>query len=790
MSTLLRLEVFHQGELLKEIPWDGQTLWVGRGEDCGIRLDDRAISRKHAVIRHTENGIEFEKKSKFGGAKVDGKDVEQVTLHGGECLAFGEYEIHVKKSVEPGKTVPIPAQTIESLEYGTEKMEPVIPDSFSDHALSLSQEAPGVGLESTKQEGTAALDLNGMSEGAPDFMSGVEGAAEASNELQSESGPVDPFQDPSQGAGQESGTSASTNQFNFSSQDMDGSTRVSKRDAGNTKPILEFGEPGEGGRVYDMVDSEIAIGRAPNCHVILEDKKSSRKHVVILKQDKQWLLKDLGSSNGTLVNGTRVDEHPLTSGDEIRIGDTRFKFKIVQADYEEKKAAFLQVPLEEQTQMPAYSATPAESSPPSMILPFDSFVPGNGPEQARGPVPVPDFSAPAEEKRSLIQKALDRFRSMPPRMQMIYAVVVLAAVYFLYYDEDEVVQKARIQPASIQKKDGVKKDDKKKKLPGAPTFESLTPEQQAYIDSEYKIALEHFKNREYDSCLLELGKIFTIVQDYKEAREVEALAREKKRQLDAQEEERKRKEAEKQAQVKLQSLIDQAGLLMEQKKYKDAEALFPEIELLQPENTVVASWRKKIIEEHEAIEREKEEAAKLEKKQREILDEYRAAQKTFEDKNYFAALDQFDAILTREGLPAKFAALVKGDIRKVEDAIAAERDPLIEKGKKLEKEENYTDAYNAYLQASKVDPTDNEAPAGMNRIRGVLTSRAKGIYSEAVIAESFSDFELAEKKYREVLEVVPVDNEYFVKATIRVKKLMALKRLSGEGVGAGEVPKK
>ena len=127
------------------------------------------------------------------------------------------------------------------------------------------------------------------------------------------------------------------------------------------------------------------------------------------------------------------------------------------------------------------------------------------------------------------------------------------------------------------------------------------------------------------------------------------------------------------------------------------------------------------------------------------------------------------------------AALVKADIRKAEDAIAAERDPLIEKGKQLEKQENYTDAYKAYLEASKVDPTDTEAPAGMNRIRGTLTNRAKGIYSEAIIAESFSDFDLAERKYREVLDVVPVDNDYFVKASQRIKKLTALRRLTGEG---------
>jgi pSer/pThr/pTyr-binding forkhead associated (FHA) protein/tetratricopeptide (TPR) repeat protein len=788
VSTLLRLEIFRQGELLKEIPWDGQTLWVGRGEDCGIRLDDRAISRKHAVIRHTENGIEFEKKSKFGGAKVDGKDVDQVTLHGGECLAFGDYEIHLKKAGDSTKTTPIPSKAIESGAFGVSEMEPVLSESYPEQSVDVMQDFGSAELDRPKKEGTVIPDASVVSENSPDFMGGLDGSPELQSAVES-SGPVaDPFQESSPGAPVESGTSASTNQFNFSSQDMDGSTRVSKRESGNTRPILEFGEPGDGGRVYDMVDSEIAIGRAPNCHVILEDKKSSRKHVLILKQGKQWVLKDLGSSNGTLVNGTRVDEHSLTSGDEVRIGDTRFKFKVVQADYEQKKAEFLQVPLEEQP-LPSYSSTPPPTPPPSsMVMPFESFVPGASSAQAQGPIPVPDFSAPAEEKRSLIQKALDRFRSMPPRMQMIYSVVVIGAVYVLYYDEDEVVQKGKIQPASIQKKEAAKKNDKKKKLPGAPSFESLTPEQQAYIDSEYKISLEHFKNREYDSCLLELGKIFTIVQDYKEAREVEALAREKKRQLDAQEEERKRKEAERQAQVKLQALIDQAGLLMEQKKYRDAEAIFPEIELLQPENTVVASWRKKIIEENEAIEREKAEAEKIAKRQKEILEDYRAAQKTFEEKNYFAALDQFDAILVKEGLPAKFVALVKADIRRVEDAIAAERDPLIEKGKKLEKEENYTDAYNAYLQASKIDPTDNEAPAGMNRIRGVLTNRAKGIYSEAVIAESFSDFELAEKKYREVLEVVPVDNEYFVKATLRVRKLMALKRLSGDG--GGEVQKK
>ena len=49
MSAALKFEIFHQGELLREIPYDGGVVWLGRGEDCAIRLDDRAISRKRAA---------------------------------------------------------------------------------------------------------------------------------------------------------------------------------------------------------------------------------------------------------------------------------------------------------------------------------------------------------------------------------------------------------------------------------------------------------------------------------------------------------------------------------------------------------------------------------------------------------------------------------------------------------------------------------------------------------------------------------------------------------------------
>ncbi|NDG85030.1 MAG: FHA domain-containing protein, partial [Proteobacteria bacterium] len=466
-------------------------------------------------------------------------------------------------------------------------------------------------------------------------------------------------------------------------------------------------------------------------------------------------MKDLGSSNGTLVNGERIDERELVSGDEIQIGDTKFVYKLVQKDFEDKKQSFLQVP-EEPMPDPVAPLMPVETLAPPPAQAFESFA-----SQSMGGVepampPSEDFAAPAEDKRGMIAKALDYYRALPVKMQVIYGGVILFGIYF-FMEDDTPPPKAKMEIVQQQKKD-VKKDPGQK-APTAPTFELLPPETQKYIESQYKIAFEHYRNHEYDSCLLELGKIFTYVQDYKSAREIESYAKLAKQQIEAAEEERKRKEVERQAQIRLQSLIDQAGLLMDQKKYKEAEAVFPDIELIQPENSQVANWKKKITEEAERAEADRIQREKIAKLRADQWGELHAAEKVLEEKNYFEALDLFDAFLERDSLEPEMVKAANAGIKKAEDSIAAERDPLLAEGKRLEAEGKENDAYRTYQKVLKVDPTDTEAPAGMARIRGALNARAKSIYSEGVIAEGFGDLAGAEKKYLEVLEAYAIDED-------------------------------
>ena len=72
----------------------------------------------------------------------------------------------------------------------------------------------------------------------------------------------------------------------------------------------------------------IEIGRDPSNTIVLEsDPGVSRKHAVIVKQGTGYLVQDLGSSNGTYVNGVRVQSAALNPGDVVHFGSSSFEFR-------------------------------------------------------------------------------------------------------------------------------------------------------------------------------------------------------------------------------------------------------------------------------------------------------------------------------------------------------------------------------------------------------------------------------------------------------------------------------
>jgi len=78
---------------------------------------------------------------------------------------------------------------------------------------------------------------------------------------------------------------------------------------------------------FPLNKDHIIVGREVQCAIMLNDNSVSRQHSSVTRLAEGYLLKDMGSSNGTYVNGHRVQEALLKDGDRISIGDCEFWFE-------------------------------------------------------------------------------------------------------------------------------------------------------------------------------------------------------------------------------------------------------------------------------------------------------------------------------------------------------------------------------------------------------------------------------------------------------------------------------
>ena len=81
-------------------------------------------------------------------------------------------------------------------------------------------------------------------------------------------------------------------------------------------------------KVIELGSGPCRIGRDPNLEATIEDSKASRVHAEITLKGGNYILRDLHSKNGTLVNGTSVSAMTLKEGDLVQVGETRFAFSM------------------------------------------------------------------------------------------------------------------------------------------------------------------------------------------------------------------------------------------------------------------------------------------------------------------------------------------------------------------------------------------------------------------------------------------------------------------------------
>ncbi len=82
------------------------------------------------------------------------------------------------------------------------------------------------------------------------------------------------------------------------------------------------------GNTFPLGEQQVVIGRDPSSDITLNpESAASRRHAAVYPQNGRWRIQDLGSVNGTILNGSRLEDGELSHGDEIVIGDEVFTFE-------------------------------------------------------------------------------------------------------------------------------------------------------------------------------------------------------------------------------------------------------------------------------------------------------------------------------------------------------------------------------------------------------------------------------------------------------------------------------
>ncbi|MEO8475902.1 MAG: FhaA domain-containing protein, partial [Actinomycetota bacterium] len=118
-----------------------------------------------------------------------------------------------------------------------------------------------------------------------------------------------------------------TGDFTCAATLVEGALKIEPAAAPGGRPTIVVHEDGAGARTIPLVAEVISIGRLAACDIVLKDKGASRRHAQIRTKDGVVTLTDLGSTNGTRLNGQTVQTRILEDGDRITIGTTTLEFR-------------------------------------------------------------------------------------------------------------------------------------------------------------------------------------------------------------------------------------------------------------------------------------------------------------------------------------------------------------------------------------------------------------------------------------------------------------------------------
>lgn len=710
-------------QVLVETPDPGERyeIYVGRAEDCHVRIDDPLISRHHFVITNDSEHWTCRKLTKLGAVTVNGADAQGSTLQNGDEIRCGVYSVVVTelndlpgapatrdfKVAHTSVTEPVPTAPLE-LAPDAVVDEPIL-DEALDSVDPLSEETLEAPAEESPFGSDEPFEENpGSEEDA--FLGEV-----------SEEAPVsDAFSE---------GELVPQDEFGIAALEEEEKTRVDMSFV-NYELVL-FGEHAPYDR-YVISEAETFIGRDPKkCQIVLTDPEVSSVHSVVKKNGSMVLLEDLNSSNGTILNGERINRSAVMPGDEFVIGSTSFTLQVKSDLMNAERDRLMPV---EQGQVIETEEIEEEIVDSEDAVAFDS-------------------DAPVE--KSLLKRI---WKDPVKKRRFLMVAGVALLLLFLWEPEEELPSKPKAST--------------KTQAAANPNKRMLSPAEQKLRDTEYELGVAAFELMDFNKAIVHFETVNRIDPEYKNIATYLKQTKEGIKQVAELEKQRREEEAR----IKLKKVIDElltkAREAVKERQVVLAENLFSQITEKDPDNMEVQqlkfeleAWQKE--EERKALELAAKEAAR-----KRMVDALSPGKTLYLKKEWYKAIVKLEDFLQKKGMDEDLIKEASDMLADAKNELASELGPVIGKARSLKEGQDLKAAYESFQEVLKLEPTNAEALNEVDEIRSLLENRSKKVYREAIIAESLSLFNDAKEKFQEVQQISPTDSDYYKKASDKLRNYL------------------